>query len=326
MTTGELTERYLVVATRGVPQSQRGEFRRELAERIGDEVDARVEAGADSSEAEQQTLIALGDPVALVSDYLDRPNSLIGPQLFPAWKRYLRLLSIIVIPIVAVSFVLAQTLAGESLGEIVGSTIVVLIGVTVHLAFWLTLAFAVLDRLRRGASISEWTLDSLPEITAPPRYELRGDVIANLVLIALTAAGILLHPLLLPFRDADGARVAFFAPDTWAWLQWYLIGLLLLELVFWGVLFLRRCWSYPFAAVSIVLSLAFAIPLAWALANDRLFNHEFLGRTGWDGWAELIEPGGVLAIVFAFAVVGIAASWPIDAVVKARRAERAAQL
>lgn len=322
MTTASLTERYLHAATREIPGPQRAEIRQELVERIGDDIDARVEAGVDPADAEQLALIALGDPDMLVAVYLDQPRYLIGPRLFPTWKRLLRVLALTVIPTVAVAFVFAQMLAHRSFGEIVGSTFVTLITLTIHLGFWTTLIFAVLDRALAGGPITEWAPESLPAVTEPPRHQMRTDVVANLSFIALFAFGILAHPLLLPFRGAAGETVPLFQPNTWDWLKWYLIGMLVLEVVFWISLFLRGRWNYRFAAVRTTLSLAFAIPAAWALMNDRILNHELLGRSGWDDGAELIAPGGVVAVVLTFTVVILAALWSVDGIIKAHRANR----
>ena len=285
MTTATLTERYLHAATRGVPESQRGELRRELAERIGDDIDARVQTGANPADAEQLALVELGDPDVLVAHYLDRPRYLIGPRLFPTWKRLLRVLALTVIPTVEVAFLLAQTLAHKPFGEIVGSTFVTLLMLTVHLGFWTTLVFAVLDRALDGKPITEWTPELLPAVTEPPRHQMRADVVANLSFIALFALGILAHPLWLPSHHAGGETIPLLQPDTWAWLKWYLIGILVLDVVFWIRLLLHGRWNYRFAAVRTALSLAIAIPAAWVLANDRLLNHEFLDRTEWEDWA-----------------------------------------
>lgn len=322
MSTATLTERYLHAATRGLPETQRAEIRQELAERIGDDIDARIESGLDPAEAETLALTELGDPDVLVAQYLDRPQFLIGPELFPTWKRLLRILALTVIPTVAVFFTLAQTLAHKSFGEIVGSTIVVLIMLTVHLGFWTTLVFAVLERSLGGKPIMEWTPELLPEITDSSRNAVRIDVASNLVFIALFAAGLFSHTLVLPFQDSAGETVPLIQSGTWAWLPWYLIAVLALDVAFWMLLARRGRWTYWFVALRTVLTLAYAIPIAWLFATDRLFNHEFLELTGWNNWEELVSSGGVLAIVFAFLVVTISTIWPIDAFLKARQTRR----
>lgn len=322
MTTTTLTERYLHAATRGLPETQRAEIRQELAERIGDDIDARIEAGVEPAEAETLALTEMGDPDALVAQYLDRAQHLIGPQLYPLWKRLLRLLILIVVPTVAIAFPLAQTLAQKPFGEIVGSTFVVLLAVVVHLGFWTTLVFAVLDRSLGGKPIMEWTPDLLPEVVEPTRTLVRWDVAANLVFIALAAVAIVGHTLLLPFRDGEGGIVPLIAPTTGEWLPWYLAGVLAADVLFWGILYRLGRWDYALVAARTVLSAAYAVPITWAFAAGRLLNPEFIGRTGWADGTELLAQGGTLAIIFAFLTVAIAAIWPIDALVKARLSNR----
>ena len=65
--THTLTERYLAAAASRVPEAQRAELRRELAERIADTVDAKVEAGLPPADAEYRTLTELGDPEVLTA-------------------------------------------------------------------------------------------------------------------------------------------------------------------------------------------------------------------------------------------------------------------
>lgn len=322
MTASTLTKRYIAAAMRYMPNAQREEFRRELAERIGDEMDARIEAGTSAPDAEYQTLVELGDPDLLVASYRDHPQFLIGPSLFPLWKRLLRIIAVTVIPTVGIFFVFAQLLAHKSFGEIVGSTVVTLVTLSVHLGFWTTLVFAVLQRNLRGTPLMEWTPASLPEVTAPPRHEMRSDFIAHLVFIALLVLAITLHPLVLPFQDADGGTVPLFNGTTWAWLQWLLLGALAADLVLWALLARRGRWSLGLAAASIAPSLVFGLPLAWAFASDQLLNHGFLERTGWTDWAGLIAPGGVLAVLGALVTVGVAVATPIDGFLKARRTRR----
>ena len=49
-------------------------------------------------------------------------------------------------PFAAFGVALGQTLAGASIGEVIGSTVAGVIGVIVHLCFWMTLVFAILER------------------------------------------------------------------------------------------------------------------------------------------------------------------------------------
>jgi hypothetical protein len=228
MTTPTLTDRYLFAAAREVAADQRDEFRRELAARIGDAVDAKLTEGMDVERAERAVLTALGRPDALAAAYVDRPLQLVGPAYYLAWKRLLSLLTGIVLPCVAAVYVLAQLIAGTGGGAIVGGTVLVLLTVTVYLGFWTTAVFAVLDRVGGGRPLAGWTPDQLPLVVEPPRRQLLVDSVANFVLIGLAAVAVLVGPHLVPSPD-DAGSVPLFTPATWDWLSWYLLVVLALQ-------------------------------------------------------------------------------------------------
>ncbi|TDE89468.1 hypothetical protein EXU48_20065 [Occultella glacieicola] len=321
MTNATLTDRYLFAATRSVPEPQREELRREIAERIADATDARLQAGDDREAAEHAVLVELGDPDALAAAYSDRPLQLIGPAHYLLWRRLLKLLLAIVLPAAAFGYALAQMIDGASFGDIIGGLVVVLIMVTVHLAFWTTLVFAIIDRLSGGRSVLEWTPDQLPALTEPPRNQMLVDYVANVVMVVIAAALILVGPRLVPSPDG-GESVPFLEPATWAWLSWYLLALLAVHLLFWTVLFRHGRWSYGFVLVSLLLATATAVPVAWTLATGTLFNPAYLARTGWTDAVEQLGSGGAVASVLALLVLASAAVWPLDGFVKARRARR----
>ena len=118
-----LTDRYVWAAARTLPEAQRAEFDRELRERIGDVIDARVERGAAPADAEHAALVELGDPLQLAASYVDRPLQLIGPKYFLTWWRLLKLLLVVVVPLAAAGVLLGQVIAGAAIGEMIGTTI-----------------------------------------------------------------------------------------------------------------------------------------------------------------------------------------------------------
>ena len=88
--TASLTDRYVTATVRGLDDDQRAEVERELRTTIEDMIDGRLEAGAASrAEAERAVLAELGDPVRLAAGYSGRPLYLIGPSVYPQWRRTL---------------------------------------------------------------------------------------------------------------------------------------------------------------------------------------------------------------------------------------------
>lgn len=321
--TTQLTERYLAAATRNAPVSQRDELRRELLERIGYGVDARIHEGATRSTAEYAVLSELGSPDALVADYLDHPQYLIGPSLYQVWKRLARVLFATVVPVASIGVALGQVLAHRSVGEVAAATAVAVLGVTVHLGFWSIFVFAILQRYSPNTALITWTPESLPAITDPPRHQMRADLIANLVFIALIAVGLILSPVLLPpiSQIEAGTPVSLFQPGTWAWLQWYLLAVVALDVAFWLALYRHGRWEYTFVPIRLALSAAFTIPVAWVIATGQLFNVAFLTEAGWPDGGTQLAAGGTTAVLVTFVLVGVTFVAAIDGFIKTRHAE-----
>src|SRR5690606_27193174 len=179
--------------------------------------------------AERAVLTELGDPERLAATYLDRPLQLIGPRYYLTWWRLLRLLLIIVLPCVAGGVAIAFAIRGDSVGEIIGGVIGVTISAGVHIAFWTTLAFAILDRTtsrqeRSPGGISDkdlvgleeiadpWTLDSLPSIEDSSVQLSRGETIASVVLGAAFIAFLVVQQFNPFWRDAAGAPIPLLDP------------------------------------------------------------------------------------------------------------------
>lgn len=321
-TTVSLTDRYVDAAMRTVPEKQRPDLAAELRTSIADQVDARVAAGEDPATAERAVLTELGDPEILAAGYTERPLHLIGPRYFLDWWRLLKLLLAIVLPFTALGVALAQTLGGAGFGEVVGSVVVTLLQVTVNLGFWTVLVFAIVERTvarRTDMGFSEWTVESLPE----PRERGAGfgDMVANLIFLAL-AAGALLWDRFIGFVPSEPG-LSFFDPDLWPWWFLGLFGLMVLEAALTIVVYLVGRWTVPLAVVNLVLNVAFALPAVWLLFQGSLLNPDFFPAIlGADG--ESIA--GILRVITGFAIVAIAGWDTVDAFLKAHRGRGGALL
>ena len=78
MTEVTLTDRYIDATVRSVPERQRADLSAELRSSIADQIEARVEGGADPAEAERAVLTALGDPTASLRSTPTAPRSSSG--------------------------------------------------------------------------------------------------------------------------------------------------------------------------------------------------------------------------------------------------------
>ena len=277
MNTTSLTDRYVAAALRTVPEKQRQDLGAELRASIEDQIDGRVENGEERTASERAVLTELGDPDKLAAGYTERPLQLIGPRYYLDWWRLLKLLLWIVLPAAAFGIALGQMLAGESIGPIIGTVVVTLISVAVHLCFWTTLVFVIVERTgAERKEFGQWSIDQLPE--PRPRGVGFGDMVASLVFLAI-GAGAVIWDLTIGFvpESVLGSDVplSFLNPGLWPWWIAGLFLLMALEATLAIVVYLVGRWTPALAVVNAVLALAFAVPALVLLALGLLVNAEF---------------------------------------------------
>jgi hypothetical protein len=312
-----LVDRYVYTALRRVPEQQRTDIDRELRASIEDAVEARIEAGEEHEAAVESALLELGDPGKLADRYADRPNYLIGPELFGIWRRLLVTLLSTVLPVVVVIVVIVQLIEDPQIGKVIGSAITALITVGVHLGFWTTGVFAVLERTGQprselGGLTTTWSLKDLPkyERTAMPLHEL----LAGLIWIAVLIGALILQQFTFTLSD-----VPVLDPGNWTFWWPFLIVTLVLRGA-WAVWANRiAVWTRTAAVANGVLNLLFAVPVIVLLATDHFFNPAFHGFAV-DGTTDVKHWLTVSTIV----VIALGTAWDIFDV--ARKAEQARRL
>jgi len=304
--TPTLTDRYLLAVARQTPEAQRASVQAEVRERIADEIDARLADGDAPEAAERAVLIALGDPARLIAAYLDRPSRLIGPRYYFTWRRLVRLLLVIVLPCVAFAMAIAGGVNGQPIGGIIGSMIGTSIMVGVHLCFWTTLVFALLDRY--GDRLSEghlsedttWDPEHLPRIEPAARMSIWSLGSAILWLAALAAFLVLQQ--FEPWASGDGTPVPIVDPAHWGFLLPYLLGILAASVALAVATYLQRRRTWWAAGIHALLSAAFLVPVLWLWTQGLLVNPAFNAAVGVDAAGDTVRTVGIVLGIIAGAV------------------------
>lgn len=318
--TTDLTERYLRATLSGLPAAAQEDVRAELTASIMDATEARIEQDPtpDPVAAERAVLTELGDPAILAAQYADRPLHLIGPRYYLTWLRLLRLLLWIVPAVAVVGVAIGQVLVHAPLGTVIGQALSVGIGAIVHVSFWVTLVFMILERTGADPGMT-WDLDQLPELDSPTTS--RADTIASVVLVLITA-GAVLWDQLRGFLRIDGEGLAVLSPDLWPTWILVLVVLLVLEAVLAVVVALRRRWTTALAIANTALAVLFVSWFLTLIGRAALVNPEFvdlaLRANGVDE-----DALRVAMVVTVVTVIGVSVWDVVDGWRKARRAARA---
>ncbi len=315
-TTPTLTDRYVATALRTLPERQRPDIERELRASIGDAVDARVDAGEAQADAEHAVLVELGDPDALAARYADRPQTLIGPATYPHWKRMLRLLLAIVLPVSVAIDTAVSLLTREGVGELMAGVVTTILFVGIQLCFWVTAVFWLLDRTQALPSY-RWDPSQLPTFADTQNSSVRSEGIAAAVWSALLI-GLIVWQQFASFFVEDGRPVPLLEPSHWT-LWWpAVVALVAVEAAI-AVLAMRaRRWTLRLLGAHLAVQVALTAIGLYLLLTRQFFNPAFLERLDWDtdaveafdllGWADASGPetilasGAILALLISFAV------------------------
>lgn len=273
----ELTDGYVGATLRSIPEKQQADIEAELRASIDDAIEARIAEGEDATTAELEVLTDLGDPDRLAADYAGRPAYLIGPEHFFDYKRLVSVLLVTVVPIVMAVVAVINMIVGGDVGDAFGEMIGAGLTVAVHIVFWSTLAFALMERSDASVPTSEWTPDKLPARHGGGEVKL-SETIAALVFLVLAINVFILSRTVSPFTAEDGSLIPIFDPTVWDFWFPFLIGVLALEIGFEVVKYRVGRWTWSLASFNLALNALFAIPAIYLLATDRLFNPEFLAE------------------------------------------------
>ncbi|MGK3948603.1 permease prefix domain 1-containing protein [Microbacterium sp. K2] len=316
-TTATLTERYISATIRSLRPEVQDDVRAELEASIADAIDARLDQGEAQADAERSVLTELGDPGILAAGYADRPLHLIGPKYYLVWWRLLKLL-LIIVPICAFGGVmLGQLIDGAPTGEIIGAAVVAALGSIVHVGFWVTLVFFVLERTGADTGV-KWSVDQLPEPTQNGAG--RADAIASIVFLVL-GAGAVFWDAFVGFFPTEGAPIALLNPALWPWGITFLLALFVAEALLAVAVYAQRRWTIGTAVVNTALAVVFAAWSLTLLVKGELLNPEFLSYVFTDNGVT-DETMRILTVITGFALVAFPLWDIIDGWIKTARARR----
>ncbi len=321
-----LTDRYVAAVLQHIPTNKRTDVERELASSIADAIDDRVANGEGHDSAERDVLESMGDPARLAASMAGRRMYLIGPSSFLEWRRLMTVLLSVVVPISAIAVGVIELARDGEIAQAIVAGLGAGINVAVHLAFWVTLIFVLVERAdwRRttdeGEQPARWTVDQLP--AAPATRISLSDTVGEIITLVITIAGLLILRGLTWADDATGQEIPILHPSIVDWWVPLLVLVLLTLLGFRIMLHILGRWTMPMAVAHAVLSLAFALPIVYLALTGTLVNPAFAAAVG---YPPLAEGDGPVMVLIAIGVT-LVSVWEIfDGFRQARRSATPAE-
>lgn len=282
-----LTEHYVAVTLGNVPVGQRSFAEPALRAAIEDEITERYsellgEENVTRDDIEVAVLEDMGDPEQVAAAMTHRPKVLVGARFYLDFKHILLWALALVVPVAAA---LAFESAGQDGAELWSSILhgaAVALTAAAYTAAWVTIGFAVAERVARHraeVASAEWTVDHLP---APSRTVISVGQTATAVASSLVVASAIVIQQLDPsVFTAQGEPITFLNPGNWPWALSTVVALLGVNVLVAIGRHVRGFWSMRSAVINLALLTAIYGLFAWMLLQHSFLNDALFTHVGW---------------------------------------------
>ncbi len=285
-----LIEIYIQEVVRRLPEKNREDIALELRSTIEDMLPDGY-----GEEDVKEVLGKMGSPVALANGYLDRPMHLIGPRYFDLYVTLLKM----IFPIAAV-IALISTVAQSFIGyggealinviiDVISFGVSVLVEVAIQVFFWLTLVFAIIERVDNGKenqpltmSLKKWTPEDLENIAYIPKKKAisKFEVFGSLLWTAIWATLYFYAHHFIGIYEGKGDRLDFVTPsfNQEVLLQYWPIVVLVIcfEIALSLYKLVKGQWTTRMATLNMTLQIIATIVFIVIFINPNLLNQDFL--------------------------------------------------
>lgn len=160
----DMINTYLEVVAAQLSKDQAEDIVAELRDEILARKEDREEApGRPLVEAELEVLLReVGHPLVVAARYSDRPQGLIGPELYPWWMFAVRLGLIALVLLALARLILSVLFGGEELGRALGHAVSGFVNGAISVAGVLAIAGWVVERQpKKPAFLTDWKVRDL---------------------------------------------------------------------------------------------------------------------------------------------------------------------
>ncbi|MDA2640646.1 MULTISPECIES: HAAS signaling domain-containing protein [Bacillus] len=286
-----LIDLYIQEVAKRLPEKNREDITLELRSIIDDMLPE------DYNEKDVKSVLEkLGSPVSLANGYLDRPMHLIGPRYFDVYTTLLKMI-IPIAAVIALIPMIAENFIGYSGDQAVLNVIFQLIGkgigeifeVGLHVFFWLTLVFVILERTDTDkgiepltTSLKKWTPDDLKNISYIPKKKAisKFEVFGGLMWTAVWATLYFYANHLVGVYNGTANGLKFVSPtfNQDVLLQYWPIVVIMIvfEICISLYKLVQGQWTQRLAIGNAILQVAGTIVFIVIVVNPHVFNAGFI--------------------------------------------------
>jgi hypothetical protein len=335
----DLIERYIQDVSHRLPRRLRGDVEKELRSSLHDALDAHAADAGDRAESGTsddrvvELLRQFGPPAQLAASYRSGTSYLVGPELYPAFLKTIKIVAIVIAGITIASIVAGAIGEDNALFEIAkGLVLSNLFNEIVGTMGWVVLVFWIIQlatsssRESAGADMlgapgaaksppTEWDPHTLPKRDDPDRIGRTGLKVEMAIMIALIVLFAVFPRAVGATVETNGERhwVALMGPGFLAG-RWLLYAGLLGTVVLNMMLLRYNRWTIPTRVFDLAISGVFIVALLPMVTGGNVVanNPADLVANGWspsaaEDLSEEVFPflDKLMRGVFAFVIAGI---------------------
>ncbi|NEU32054.1 hypothetical protein GN156_14930 [bacterium LRH843] len=286
-----LIEIYIEEVIRRLPEKNREDIALELRSTIEDMLpDDDI-----SQDSVKVVLEKLGNPAILASGYRDRPMHLIGPRYFDVYVTLLKMI-LPIVAIISLISIIAEYFIGYRGEEAVMNVVLTVLGfgisgiieAGIQVFFWLTVVFAIMERIHHTKvdqpltiGLTEWTADDLKNIPYIPKKKAitKFEVFGGLMWTAIWATVYFYADQLVGIYETGRQGLEFVIPalNQDALLQYWPVVLIVIGLEIGLSIFklVQRQWTKGLAIFHTIAQLFGTAVFIMILTNSQVISQNF---------------------------------------------------
>jgi hypothetical protein len=274
----ELIERYISEVTRRIAKKNQQDIAMELRSTIEDMLPDNY-----SEKEVKEVLQKLGDPARLASQYEDKKQYLIGPLFF---DRYISVLKVVGLPIALLIF-LSEWMSGmvvsngeimmkASMMQIFGDIFIAIVNSIVHLFFWITMVFVVIERFAKSNKSRSWTPEDLWMTAVPVQKQVSKFEVFFSLLWTILWVAVLFYAGWYRVNNGSSIYYSLFNQEELATYIPAIIGVVVVEIGLAIYKLVAAKWTKVLVGFNGVSHIIFAVLLCVMVSNSNVFNEQFI--------------------------------------------------